>query len=184
MEAGDLRVGTFVRLEGRIYEVVNFEKQKIAQRQPHVKVKLKDIVSGKVIDRTFVSSDKIEAPDISIRPAKFVYKDANQYVFLDSETYEEYRFDEKILEDKIQWFTEGVDFDVILGDEIALTVRIPKVMEFEVIETPPGVRGDTESGGIKPATLSNGMTINVPLHIKKGDKIKVNTETNEYVGRA
>ncbi len=184
MEAGELRVGTFIRLEGKIFEIVSFERQKIAQRQPHIKVKMKDIVSGRVIDRTFVSSEKIESPDISVRLAKFVYKDSNQYVFLDSQSYEEYRFDEKTLEEKIPWLVEGIDFDIILVDGAAISVRIPKVMEFEVLETPPGVRGDTESGGIKPATLSNGMTINVPLHIKKGDRIKVNTETKEYAGRA
>lgn len=184
MEAGELRVGTFVRFEGKIFEVVNFERQKVAQRQPHIKVKMKDIVSGKVIDRTFVSSEEIDVPDISIRPARFVYKDGNQYVFLDSENYEEYRFDEKNLGDKIPWLVEGYDFDVLLVDGLAMSIRIPKIIEFEVLETPPGVRGDTESGGIKPATLSNGLTINVPLHIKKGDRIKVNTETREYAGRS
>lgn len=184
MKAGEIKVGTFIKLENKIYEVLSFEKQKIAQRQPHVKLKIKELISGKVIDRTFVSSDEIEVPDIYIRRAKFLYQDGKQYVLLDSETYEEYRFDEGTLEDKFQWFVEGVEFDVILSEGVAITVRIPKIMEFEVIETPPGVKGDTESGGIKPAILSNGITINVPLHIKKGDRIKVNTETREYAGRA
>lgn len=183
MEAGEIKPGTFIEVDGKIYEVLSVERQKIAQRQPHVKVKMKEVVSGKVIDKTFVSSDQIKSPDISIRKAKYSYKDGSQYVFLDSETFEEYRFDEKQVEDKAVWFVEGFDFDIVISEGVALTIKIPKVMEFEVIDTPPGIKGDTESGGIKPATLSNGLTISVPLHIKKGDRIKVNTEKKEYAGR-
>lgn len=184
MEAGQVRIGMFIKLEGKVYEVLDVERQKIAQRQPHVKIKAKELISGKVIDRTFVSSDEIDVPEISIRSARFVYVDGDQFVFLDSDTYDEYRFGEDAIGEKKQWLVEGADFDIIMSDGIALTVRVPRVMEFEVVETPPGVRGDTESGGVKPAVLSNGVTISVPLHIKKGDRIKVNTETREYAGRA
>ncbi len=183
MRAGDLKVGSFVEIDNKVYEVVSIERQKIAQRQPHVKVKLKDTVSGKTLDRTFVSSEELKSPDVSIRKAKYVYKDADQYVFLDSESYEEYRFSEESVGEFGIWFVEDVDFDIISSNGIPITVRLPKVMEFEVTDTPPGVRGDTESGGSKPAILSNGVTIQVPLHIKKGDRVKVNPETKEYIGR-
>lgn len=183
MRAGELKAGVFVEIDGRIYEAVSVERQKIAQRQPHVKAKLKDTVSGKTLDRTFVSSEEIKSPDVSVRKAKFVYKDSDQYVFLDSESYEEYRFREESVSEYAIWFVEDVDFDIILNNGIPVTVKLPKVMDFEVIDTPPGIRGDTESGGSKPATLSNGVTIQVPLHIKKGDRVKVNPEAREYIGR-
>lgn len=184
MRAGELKIGTFVEIENRIYEVVSFERQKIAQRQPHIKVKLKDTVSGRVIERTFVSSDEIKEPDVLIRYANFVYKDGDQYVFMDTENYEEYRFTENQVEDIKDWFIEGIQFQIIVANSSPIAVKLPKVIEIEVVDTPPGVRGDTESGGSKPATLSNGVVIQVPLHIKKGEKIKVNPETREYIGRA
>jgi elongation factor P len=184
MRAGDLKVGTFIEIEGRIYEVVDVERQKVAQRQPHIKTKLKETITGKVIERTFVSSDELKSPDVSLRYAKFLYSDGDEFVFIDSETYEEYRFKSEALKDIAVWFIEGVEFQVIVANQSPIAIRLPKVIELEVVDTPPGIRGDTESGGIKPATLSNGVVIQVPLHVKKGERIKVNPEKNEYLGRA
>jgi len=184
MRAGDLKAGMFVELEGKIYEVIEVERQKVAQRQPHVKTKLKETVTGKVIERTFVSSDELKSPDASLRYAKFLYSDGDEFVFIDSQTYEEYRFKREAVEDISPWFIEGIEFQIIVANQVPVAIRLPKVVEIEVVDTPPGVRGDTEAGGVKPATLSNGVVIYVPLHVKKGEKIKVNPETNEYLGRA
>lgn len=179
-----MKPGFFVEVEGRAYEVVDVARQKIAQRQPHVKVRLKELVSGRVVERTFVSSDELKELDVSLRTAKFLYQDGDEYVFLDSKTYEEYRLPGSSVEEKKEWFIEGVDFEVVIMGDSPVDVRLPNVIEIEVVDTPPGIKGDTESGGSKPATLSNGVVINVPLHIKKGDKIKVNPQTKEYIGRA
>lgn len=88
------------------------------------------------------------------------------------------------MKDIAVWFIEGVEFQVIVANQSPIAIRLPKVIELEVVDTPPGIRGDTESGGIKTATLSNGVVIQVPLHVKKGERIKVNPEKNEYLGRA
>ena len=184
MRAGDIKPGMFVEIDGKGYEVIDVARQKIAQRQPHVKAKLKELVSGRVVERTFVSSEEVKELDVYLRTAKFVYQDGDEYVFLDSETYEEYRLSEQMVGDKKFWFIEGVDFDVVLREGSPIDVRLPNVLELEVVDTPPGVRGDTESGGSKPATLSNGVVISVPLHIEKGEVVRVNPNTKEYIGRA
>ncbi len=184
MRAVEFKSRDFVEIDGKIYEIVEVERQKMANRRAYVRMKLKDLLSGAVIDRTFLSTEELKAPNVETRRGKFIYKEGRQFVFLDPETYEEYRLDENSVNEASKWFVEGVDFDIVISSGVPIRVIPPKIMEFEVSDTPPGVRGDTESGGSKPAKLSNGVVIQVPLHIKRGDRVRVNTETEEYAGRA
>ena len=184
MRAGELKRGMFIELENDIWEVLSVERQKIAQMQPHVKAKLKSVVTKRVVERTFISDHEVKEADVMRRKANYVYEDAEAYVFMDAETYEEYRIPKDAVTDISKWFVEGQSYEVVLKDGNPVAIFLPSQIELEVVETPPGVRGDTESGGVKPATLSNGVTIMVPLHIKKGDRIKVNPEKGEYISRA
>lgn len=183
ISANEITKGTRIELEGDIWEIVDVFRQKIAQRQAHVKVKIKNLRTGQTIEKTFVSDEIFKEPNLDTRFAKFIYKDSDDYVFLDETSYEEIKVRDDIVGEKWKWISDGVTVKFLFKDGIPLTFDLPKVVELEVIETDPGIKGDTESGGSKPAKLITGVVIQVPLHIKPGDTIKVDTEREEYVAR-
>lgn len=184
ISVNDLERGMKVEIDGEVFEVLQAIHTKIAQRQAHVRIKVRNIVTGQVFEKTFPSSEYLKVPNIEIKKVQFTYRDKDEYAFMDTETWEEMRLKEDFLKIVKKWLKEGLEVTIILKDDSPLAVEVPRVVELEVVETDPGVRGDTESGGSKPARLETGAFISVPLHIKIGDKVKVDTEREEYIGRA
>ena len=183
ISANDMRKGVRVEIDGDIYEVVEFQHIKKARRAATVRVKLKNLINGRVIEKSFLSTETVNTPDLEERKAQFLYAEGDTYHFMDLETYEQYAIDREVLGDAVKFLIENLEVGVLFHEGKPVSINLPITVELEVVDTPPGVRGDTESGGSKPATLSTGAVVQVPLFINVGDIIKVDTRTGEYVER-
>lgn len=175
--------GLKIEFEGEIWEVLEYHHSKIAQRSPVVKTKLRNIITGAVQERNFRSGETFNLPDVERKRMQFLYKDEIGYHFMDSETYEQYAFGENQIGETARFLKEQEEVNILFYKGKTMGVELPITVELEVIETEPGVRGDTVSGGSKPAKLETGTMISVPLFIDIGDRIKVDTRTGTYVER-
>ena len=144
---------------------------------------MKNLISGKVIPRTFQGNDKLAPADVGYFKAQYLYKDGEGYQFLHNITYEPFVIEDEIIGEDFCFLVEGEDYDIQHFDEKPISVLFPVNMVFKVLETPPGVKGDTAQGGTKPAELENGISVLVPLFVNPDDMVRVDTRTREYVER-
>jgi elongation factor P len=175
--------GLKIEFEGEIWEVLEYHHSKVAQRSPVVKTKLRNIITGSVQERNFRSGETFSLPDVERKKMQFLYKDEIGYHFMDSETYEQYGFNENQVGEAARFLREQEEVTILFYKGKTIGVELPTTVELEVTETEPGVRGDTVTGGSKPAKLETGAAISVPLFIDTGDKIKVDTRTGTYIER-
>ncbi|NQW23707.1 MAG: elongation factor P [SAR202 cluster bacterium] len=180
----DLSRGLVIELENQPWEVMEYERHKMQQRAPVTRIKMKNLLTGAVLERTFQRYDTgFTLADIDNRPTQFLYTDGNFYYFMDQETFEQYDLTKEILGDSLGYLKELALVDVVLYNGRAISVRMPTHVELEVTDTPPSFRGDTAQGGNKPATLETGLRVNVPMFITPGTIIRVDTRTGEYTER-
>ncbi len=179
----DLKVGAYLQIDGQPFVVTWSQHSKQARGGGVMKTKLKNLITGGTIDRTFQGNDKIEDAEIGYQRAQFLYKNGDDYEFMNQESFETHNFTTDQLGESTNFLTDGMDVDIQYFDGTPINVQLPPKMEFEVIETEPGVKGDTASGGNKPATISTGFVVKVPFFIDKGDKIVINTLNGEYCER-
>ncbi|KKP39656.1 MAG: elongation factor P, elongation factor P [Candidatus Peregrinibacteria bacterium GW2011_GWF2_33_10] len=164
--------------------VTKFLFSKKSQGQAVAKCTLKNLKTGINIMKTFHGNDKIEAADIKFVKCQYLYENSGAYTFMNNETYEQFDLDQEMIGDQKYFLIEGTDIDIQMFEDRPISVCVPPKMNLKVIETQPGLKGDTASGtAYKPATVSTGLTINVPLFINENDLIKINTETLEYCER-
>ena len=169
----DLRPGTKVKMDGGLWECVEYQHQKLGRGGAKVVAKFKNLETGATVERTFNSGEKLEDIYVETRELQYLYPEGEEMVFMDLETYEQFAVPRSRVVGA-EFFNEGQP----------IKVTPPTVVELKVVDTPPGVRGDTVSGGSKPATLETGAVVQVPLFVEPGEVIKVDTRTGEYVGRA
>ena len=179
----DLRPGTKVKMDGGLWECVEYQHQKLGRGGAKVVAKFKNLETGATVERTFNSGEKLEDIYVETRELQYLYPEGEEMVFMDLETYEQFAVPRSRVVGA-EFFKEGMTAlgDMYEGQPIKVTP--PTVVELKVVDTPPGVRGDTVSGGSKPATLETGAVVQVPLFVEPGEVIKVDTRTGEYVGRA
>ena len=180
---GDVRSGHKVEVEGEPYTVVANEFVKPGKGQPFNRIKLKHLLTGRVVEKTFKSGEKVGVADVEDHKMRMLYKEAGGVVFMDEQTFEQITISNSLIEDKIQWFMEEVLYDVIFYKGQPIDVVPPTFMEMTIVETMPGARGDTSGRVLKAATTDSGAVIQVPIFISEGEKIKVDTRTGEYVSR-
>lgn len=183
-QISDLKKGVCVEIEGAPYQVVDYQHIKMARQAGMLSTKLKNLHTGAIIEKTFKSGDKVKPADVGYYKCQFLYPEGEGYVFMRNDNYEQFTIGEDILSDDKGFLTEGDDVDVRFFGNTPIGLNLPPNMVFEVIETVPGVKGDTVTGGTKPAVLSTGISIQVPLFVKEGEKIRVDTRTKEYLERA
>lgn len=180
----EFRSGLKVMLEGDPCSIVENEFVKPGKGQAFNRVKLRNLKNGRVWERTFKSGETIEAADVMDKEMQYLYNDGTQWHFMLQETYEQYAADENVVADALQWLKEEDICTVTLWNDVPLSVNPPNFVELEIVETDPGLKGDTAAGGTKPAKLSTGAVVKVPLFLDNGEVIKVDTRTGEYVSRA
>ena len=180
----DLKIGVAIQLEGEAYVVVSSQHSKMARGGGIMKTTLKNLVTGATIQRTFQGNEKIKPASVSYSRAQYLYNDGAKYYFMDNSTFEQFELDKEILGNQTDYLIEGAEVDIQNVNNNPTNVKLPPKINLKVVETEPGVRGDTASGGTKPAKLETGKVVQVPLFINKGDKVRVNTETGEYTERA
>lgn len=182
----DFKRGLAILVEGKPYVITDFSVQTPSARGAAtlVRVKGRNVLTGQVLDMTFKSGDKFDEPDLEYRKTSFLYADGDDYHFMDEQSYEQFHLSKDSLADHIQWLKEGVTLKSIVFDGKVVGIELPQFIEFEVTETGPGGRSDMASGKVtKPATLSNGTQIRVPVYLEAGEKVLVDTTTGEFVRR-
>lgn len=190
LEYNEVRERKIILWEGEPYEVLHSHVFRKQQRKPVNATKLKNLITGRVAEVSFASSDKVEEADISTRPAKFLYKNKGEIWFCDpKDPSKRFTLKEEIVGDRIKFVKGNTEIELIVftdeeEEEHVIGVKLPIKVELKVTEAPPNVKGSTVTGGTKVVTLETGATINVPLFIETGESIRINTETGEYVERA
>ncbi|MFA5594165.1 MAG: elongation factor P [Trueperaceae bacterium] len=180
----DLRTGTKVEMDGGLWEVVDYQHQKIGRGGAKMVAKFRNLESGSIVERSFNATEKLQDIFIEYREMSYLYADGDQYTFMDLETYEQPTLSRAQIGDGARFLKENINVTVDYYQGRPLKVTLPNIVELAITRTDPGVRGDTVSGGSKPAELESGATVNVPLFIEEGEVIRVDTRSGEYLGRA
>jgi elongation factor P len=180
----DLKNGMVLNLDGgQLWSVVEFQHVKPGKGPAFVRTKLKNVLSGKVVDKTFNAGIKVDTANVDRRGMQFSYKDGEDFVFMDTETYEQLPVTPAVVGDAARFLLEGFEATVAMYEGSALYVELPASVELVIEYTEPGVQGDRSTGGTKPAKLETGYEIGVPLFITTGEKVKVDTRSGDYLGR-
>lgn len=176
---------SILRLNGEICLVIDFQHVNPGKGAAFVRTKLKNIRTGKVTEQIFRSNESVELVEVERRKMQYLYKSGERHAFMDNTTYEQVEINQTMLAGKKEYLKEGLEVMVIMYEGAPVSLELPRKVTYKVVEAPPGVRGDTASGNVtKEVTLDNGLKIRVPLFIKEGEELIVNTETGEYVERA
>jgi len=183
ISGSELRRGVIIELDGKLYQVVEYQHVKM-KRTALAKVKLKDVSGGHTIERSFQSDDRMPRVRLESRPMQYLYNDDELYYFMDEETFEQMTLNKEQLGDALNFLKENTSVAVTSYKTQIIGVEMPMTAELKVAKTEPGFKGDTATGGSKPATLETGYVIQVPLFVNEGDIIKVDTRSGEYLERA
>ena len=181
--AGDFRKGVTFEMEGKVYTVVDFQHVKPGKGAAFVRTKIKNVVTGQVLERTFNPSDKFPVAHIENKEMQYLYNEGGLYYFMDMETYDQVPFNHDQVEDALQFITENMNVTVQSYKGTAFSVVPPTFVELQIVECEPGIQGDTSKAGNKPATLETGFIIQVPLFVNNGERIRVDTRTGTYMER-
>ncbi len=181
--SNDLKNGMTLDIDGVLWNVVGFQHVKPGKGGAFVRTTLKNVLTGKVVDRTFNAGIKVEVATVDRREMTYLYRDGAEFVFMDSESYDQIPIPPDVVGTTADYMLENTVATVALHDGAPLYVELPASIELTIAQTDPGVQGDRSTGGTKPATLETGATINVPLFITTGEKVKVDTRDGRYLGR-
>jgi elongation factor P len=180
----DLKPGRAIQIDGEPYLVLSSQFGRKSQSKANMQCKLKNLKTGVIMAKNFQGSEKIEQADVGYRHVQYLYNDSDSCTFMDLETYDQFALQKDTLEGMVEYLTDGLEVDALMYGDNPIGIKLPSTVTLTVKETIPGVKGDTATGGNKPATMDTGLTVNVPLFINEGEKVIVNTETGMYKERA
>jgi elongation factor P len=180
----ELKNGMTLSIDGQLWNVVEFQHVKPGKGGAFVRTKLKNVLSGKVVDRTFNAGVKVDVANVDKREMQYLYREGDEFVFMDTHDYDQPRIPAETVGSSAGYLLEGQAVTVAFNEGSALYLELPAAVELTVSQTDPGLQGDRSTGGTKPATLETGAQIQVPLFITTGEKIRVDTRTGDYLGRA
>ena len=181
---GELKKGMPIALDGEPYAVVDYERTKMQKRAPVMRIRFRSLRTGRVVDRTFNGFDvKFTIADVERRKAEYIYQDGELYYFMDNETFEQFPLNGDQITDALPYLIEQTTVDLVLYQDDPISIEIPLNVDLKIVDTEPGFKGDTATGGSKPATVETGLTVQVPLFIDIGETIRIDTRTGEYAGR-
>ena len=184
ISVNDLKTGLTIELDNGLWSVVEFLHVKPGKGAAFVRTKLKNVESGNVLEKTFRAGEKVANASLDKREMQFLYKEGNDYIMMDNESYEQLAVTAAHIGDGVKYLKDNMEVSILMHDGRIIGVDIPNHVELEVVDTPPAEKGNTAQGGTKPATLETGAVVNVPFFISNGDRIRVDTRTNEYLDRA
>lgn len=184
VSAGDFKKGITMVYNNSVYQIVDFQHVKPGKGAAFVRTKIKDVINGAVIEKTFNPSEKFERAHIETKDMEYLYNDGSLYYFMDNETYEQIPLNHDTVKNALKYLAENAIATIRFFKEKAFSVEAPNFVVLEITETDPGFKGDTASAGTKPATLETGAIVNVPLFVNKGECIRIDTRTDSYMERA
>lgn len=179
----DFRNGLKIEMNGEPFVIIDFQHVKPGKGGAFVRTKLKALRTGAVLDKTFRSGEKVDKPDLDEREMQYLYAAEDQYCFMDSKTYEQTFLTKEQLGDNHNFLKENIQAKILFYNGIPIGVELPNFVVLRVVETDPGVKGDTASGGNKPAVLDTGFVVKVPLYLNEGEQVKIDTRTGEFIER-
>ncbi|MBW1741309.1 MAG: elongation factor P [Deltaproteobacteria bacterium] len=182
-DTSEFRKGLKIEVDGKPFEIIDFLHVKPGKGGAFVRTKLKNMLNGRVLDQTFRSGEKVGRPDLQEKQMQYLYREGNNYCLMDNETYDQIFLSEEQIGDSRLFLTENETVNVLIFNEKPIGIELPIFVELSVIDTEPGIKGDTASKVTKPATLETGAVVPVPIFIDVGDRIKVDTRTGTYVER-
>ncbi len=180
----DFRNGLKIEYEGDPYVIIEFQHVKPGKGNQFTRTKIKNLISGRTLEPTFKSGDKVGKPDIEEKEMQYLFREGEHYTFMDTTSYEQILIDKKAIGDQAGYLKENCNCQVLIYNGLPIGVALPNFVVLQITDCEPGVRGDTATGASKPAKLETGGSVNVPLFVNEGDSIKVDTRTNTYVERA
>ncbi|HDQ45936.1 MAG TPA: elongation factor P [bacterium] len=179
----DFRNGFVMKIDGELWMIVEFQHVKPGKGGAFVRTRIKNVKTGRVLEKTFRSGEKVEDVRLEKKPFQFLYREPDHFTFMNTRTYDQVAVPDEIVGDAEHYLKEGMDVEILFNDEEPLGVDIPIFVNLKITKSDPGVRGDTATGVTKPATLETGFTVQVPLFIEEGETIRVDTRTGEYMER-
>ena len=183
LATSDFKNGLKIEVAGEPYTIVNFQHVKPGKGGAFVRTKIKNLRNGKIVDKTFRAGEKVGEPDVEDRNMQYLYFDGDQLIFMDTETYDQFPFSVEQVGEARKYLTENLDVVVLFWNNKPINVELPPFIEAAISQCDPGMKGDTAQGGTKPATLETGAVLQVPLFLKEGERIRVDTRTGAYVER-
>ncbi|NHM27817.1 elongation factor P [Desulfofundulus sp. TPOSR] len=184
ISTNDFRTGLTIDLDGEVFQVIEFQHVKPGKGAAFVRSKLKNLRTGAVIEKTFNAGEKIPRAHVERREVQYLYNDGTSYNFMDMETFDQFSLTREQLGDAINFLKENMTINLLMFQGKSIGVDLPNFVELKVVDTPPGIKGDTASGGSKPATLETGYVVQVPFFIEVGDVLQIDTRTGQYIKRA
>lgn len=184
MQTSDFKKGLAVKYNGETYVIVGYQFVNPGKGAAFTRAKLKSVKTGKNVEVTFKSGEEVPEANMEYKRCQYLYHDTAEYTFMDNTSYDQFAISKEMVGDDADFLIDGTEVVVVFVDDSPASLQLPTKMDFKVISAPPGEKGDTATGGTKPVVIETGATVNVPLFIKEGDAIRVNTETHEYVERA
>jgi len=181
--SNDIKNGTVLRIDGQLWTIIEFQHVKPGKGGAFVRTKMKNVLSGKVVDKTFNAGIKVETANVDRRDFQYLYMDGEDFVFMDNDTYDQITVPAATVGDAKDYMLEGMNVMLASNDGTPLYIELPASVVLEITYTEPGLQGDRSTGGTKPATLETGAEIQVPLFLEQGVKVKVDTRTGDYLGR-
>jgi len=183
VDTSQFRNGLKIELDGEPFTMIYFQHVKPGKGGAFVRTKVKNLKTGRVLDRTFRSGEKLEEADVIERKMQYLYQDGEDLVFMDTETFEQIPFSAAQVGDARKWLKENLDIEVLFWRGQPINIEIPSFVEYTITRCDPGLKGDTAQGATKPATLETGAVVQVPLFVKEGERIRVDTRSGEYFER-
>ncbi|KYD20504.1 elongation factor P [Caldibacillus debilis] len=184
ISVNDFRNGLTIEVDGEIYRVLEFQHVKPGKGAAFVRSRLRNLRNGNIVEKTFRAGEKVERAQIDNRKMQYLYSTGDTYIFMDTETYEQVELSAKQIEYELKFLKENMEVSVIMYQGETIGVELPNTVVLTVVETEPGIKGDTVSGGTKSAKLETGLVVQVPLFVNEGDKLIINTADGTYVSRA
>lgn len=179
----DLKPGRAINIDGEPFMVVSSQFGRKSQSKANMQCKLKNLKTGAILAKNFQGSEKIEPADVGYRRVQYLYNNGEAFTFMDNETFDQFDLNKETIDDAALYLVEGNEVDALMFEDNPIGIQLKPTVELKVVETIPGVKGDTATGGNKPAKLESGLVVNVPLFVDEGDTVKVNTETGLYMTR-
>ncbi len=184
ISSNDFRPGVTIEIDGMVWQVVEFQHVKPGKGAAFVRAKLKNLQTGSVVERTFNAGEKVPNAQVERKPMQYLYGEDGSYYFMDVETYDQIMLTKEQLGNALNFIKEEMEITVLFFNGTVIGVDIPNSVELKVVETEPGIRGDTATGGVKPAKLETGYVVKVPLFINEGDVLRIDTRSGAYLERA
>jgi elongation factor P len=183
LDTSQFRNGLRIELDGEPFAITYFQHVKPGKGGAFVRTKVKNLLTGRSQDKTFRAGERVQEADVEDKQMQFLYRDGEDLVFMDNQSYEQTPFPAEVVGDGVKFLKENIEVGVLFWRGKPVNVELPSFIEAEITQTDPGVKGDTASGATKPATLETGATVQVPLFIKEGERVRVDTRSGEYVER-